>query len=76
MDDLPTLPGTAPDEPEPLRCRMCGHPLRDRVSRRWGLGPECRRRLRMRLAPVPGPFEPAQDPLPGLARDRASPPAR
>lgn len=68
------LPGSAPAEAAPQdragdgapsHCRMCGHPLRDRVSRMWGLGPDCRTKLRLRLAPVPPDVEIDQDTLPG-----------
>ncbi|MFB7649404.1 DUF6011 domain-containing protein [Streptomyces sp. NPDC056084] len=39
--------------------------LRDTESRRWGLGPECRRGLRS--APTPQPFTVEQEQLPGVA---------
>ncbi|MER0443146.1 DUF6011 domain-containing protein [Streptomyces sp. Edi4] len=48
-----------------MRCRQCGHPLRDTESRRWGLGPECRRGLHS--APTPQPFTVEQEQLPGVA---------
>lgn len=45
---------------------MCGQPLRDRASRLWGLGPDCRHKLAVRTAPVPPAHEVEQDTLPGL----------
>ncbi|MBU7600854.1 hypothetical protein JGS22_025340 [Streptomyces sp. P38-E01] len=59
--EVPKVTGTAP-----VPCRMCGQPLRDPMSRRWGLGRDCRRKLRMRLAPAPEQHEVEQDALPGL----------
>ena len=64
-EEQPTLPDSEPVRPGPAHCRVCGHPLRDRVSRIWGLGPDCRDRLRLRLAPRPPDVEIEQDPLPG-----------
>ncbi|MGY1453865.1 DUF6011 domain-containing protein [Streptomyces sp. SS8] len=63
-----------PGSPEPpgeggrprVTCRMCGRPLRDRQARLWGLGVECREKLAVRTAPVPGRWEVAQEALPGL----------
>ncbi|MCK1798016.1 DUF6011 domain-containing protein [Streptomyces sp. XM4193] len=64
-DELPVdAPRAARTAPVP--CRMCGQPLRDAMSRRWGLGRDCRRKLRMRLAPAPEQHEVEQDALPGL----------
>ncbi|NSC20405.1 hypothetical protein FM076_03900 [Streptomyces albus subsp. chlorinus] len=70
------LPGSEPEEGGedlPGRaargrvvCRMCGQPLRDRASRLWGLGPDCRHKLAVRTAPVPPAHEVEQDTLPGL----------
>jgi len=61
----PELSDTAPHEPPAVRCRMCGHLLHDRASRLWGLGPDCRARLRLRTARDPGVFEVEQDTIPG-----------
>lgn len=46
-----------------VRCRFCHRPLTDRTSRLWGIGPDCRRGLR--LAPAPAEYEVEQDALPG-----------
>ncbi|MFD6416081.1 DUF6011 domain-containing protein [Streptomyces sp. NPDC060194] len=72
-----TAPDSAPDEPLPgartepgdrprVLCALCGRPLRDRESRRWGLGEGCREKLRLRGATGPGRFEVDQDELPGF----------
>ncbi|NLU70398.1 DUF6011 domain-containing protein [Streptomyces sp. HNM0574] len=60
------LPGTDPEEGRRAVCRMCGQPLRDRTSRMWGLGPDCRTKLAVRIAPRPDGHEVEQDRLPGL----------
>ncbi|MGW7350917.1 DUF6011 domain-containing protein [Streptomyces sp. NPDC054784] len=59
----PPLPDSVPVEGRRHVCRMCGHPLRDRVSLRWGLGPDCRRKMRLRYAADPGRFTVQQDGL-------------
>lgn len=63
-----TLP--APEDPEPERsrvtCRLCGRPLTGRAARRWGLGEECRAKLRERAAPRPPAREVEQETLPGM----------
>lgn len=66
-DDPLTLPGSgqAPGNRH-VTCRACGQPLRDRVSRMWGLGPDCRAKYALRTAPAPPAHEVAQDTLPGL----------
>ncbi|UNZ22188.1 hypothetical protein HC362_29410 [Streptomyces sp. 891-h] len=60
------LPGSEPVAGRRVLCRMCGQPLRDRASRLWGLGPDCRHKLALRTAPTPPPQEVDQDALPGL----------
>ncbi|MFI0862337.1 DUF6011 domain-containing protein [Streptomyces smyrnaeus] len=60
------LPGSEPVSGRRVLCRMCGQPLRDRASRLWGLGPDCRRKLAVRSAPAPARHEVDQDALPGL----------
>ncbi|MGW5018712.1 MULTISPECIES: DUF6011 domain-containing protein [Streptomyces] len=62
----PPLPGSEPREGRRVLCRMCGNPLRDRVSRVWGLGPDCRHKLAVRTAPAPPGRPVDQEPLPGL----------
>jgi hypothetical protein len=59
------LPGSEPEEPPAVRCAMCGQPLHDRASRLWGLGPDCRAKLHLRIAPTPHTGEVDQDTLPG-----------
>ncbi|MBA0050467.1 hypothetical protein E0L36_06015 [Streptomyces sp. AJS327] len=59
------LPDSVPEPPDARHCRMCGAVLRDRVSRMWGLGPDCRAKVRLRLAPDPPPNETEQEALPG-----------
>lgn len=64
-DVLPDAPPTV-GRREPVPCRLCGQPLTSSASRRWGIGEDCRRKLRLREAPAP-PENPAdQDALPGL----------
>lgn len=68
-DADPLLPGVDPGasaERSPVHCRLCGRPLRDREARTWGLGPECREKLRLRQAPRPPVREVDQDTLPGV----------
>lgn len=60
------LPDSHPVEGRRVLCRMCGQPLRDRASRMWGLGPDCRHKLALRSAPVPPLHEVDQDTLPGV----------
>lgn len=60
------LPGSEPVTGRRVLCRMCGQPLRDRASRIWGLGPDCRGKLALRTAPAPPRDEVPQDPLPGM----------
>ncbi|WP_326692384.1 MULTISPECIES: DUF6011 domain-containing protein [unclassified Streptomyces] len=62
----PALPGSELVEGRRVLCRMCGQPLRDRASRIWGLGPDCRHKLAVRTAPAPPAHEVEQDALPGL----------
>ncbi|WP_078591991.1 DUF6011 domain-containing protein [Streptomyces megasporus] len=78
-------PSPLPDSPEPparerppVRCRLCGRPLRDRQARLWGLGPECRGKLAVRSAPRTTGWEVAQEALPGLESPPPAPgaPAR
>ena len=66
VDGEERLPGSEPVGGRRVLCRMCGQPLRDRASRVWGLGPDCRHKLALRTAPAPPLGEVAQDPLPGL----------
>jgi hypothetical protein len=71
MDQDPArLPGL--DEPArsptPVLCRLCHRPLTSREARRRGLGEDCRRKLRERLAPAPRRFEVEQDGLFGDGR--------
>ncbi|MFI7241199.1 DUF6011 domain-containing protein [Streptomyces qinglanensis] len=60
------LPDSRPVGGRRVLCRMCGQPLRDRASRLWGLGPDCRHKLSLRTAPEPPRREVDQDVLPGL----------
>ncbi|MDJ1135625.1 DUF6011 domain-containing protein [Streptomyces iconiensis] len=61
------LPGSEPVAGRRVLCRMCGQPLRDRASRIWGLGPDCRHKLALRTAPArTGQDEVPQDTLPGI----------
>jgi hypothetical protein len=64
------LPATGPPEPDggpaPVTCRLCGRPLTGRAARRWGLGEECRAKLRERSAPRPPAREVDQETLPGM----------
>ncbi|MBO8195966.1 hypothetical protein ITI46_30610 [Streptomyces oryzae] len=60
------MPGSEPVAALRVLCRMCGQPLRDRASRLWGLGPDCRHKLAVRTAPTPPQREVDQDTLPGL----------
>jgi hypothetical protein len=60
------LPDSRPVEGRRVLCRMCGQPLRDRASRLWGLGPDCRHKLALRTAPRPPLHDVDQDMLPGL----------
>ncbi|CAM2964620.1 DUF6011 domain-containing protein [Streptomyces albus] len=60
------LPGGEATPGRRVLCRMCGQPLRDRASRLWGLGPDCRHKLALRTAPPPPVRDVEQDPLPGL----------
>ncbi|MGW7291339.1 DUF6011 domain-containing protein [Streptomyces xiamenensis] len=65
--DEPLLPGVDPRaERSPVFCRLCGRPLTGREARTWGLGPECREKLRLRGAPRPRVSEVDQDTLPGV----------
>lgn len=67
--DPQPLPGLDEAPPEGLRVVvrvLCGRPLHDRIARQWRLGPECREKLKLRLAPSPPPHEPAQETLPGV----------
>ncbi|MBO8188569.1 hypothetical protein JW592_24310 [Streptomyces sp. DW4-2] len=65
-DEPTVLPGSEPVSGRRVLCRMCGQPLRDRASRLWGLGPDCRHKLALRTAPAPPSQEVDQDALPGL----------
>ena len=72
-DDAPPLPGTDPGpgadadgRKRHVTCALCGAPLRDRTSRLWGLGRDCRRKLHLRAAPAPPVTEVDQETLPGL----------
>lgn len=58
----------APDggRPSEVHCRLCGRPLHGHTAKRWGLGADCRRKLRLRSAPRPPAFEVEQDTLPGM----------
>jgi hypothetical protein len=60
------LPQSEPTPARRVLCRMCGQPLRDRASRLWGLGPDCRHKLAVRTAPTPPGHEVDQEALPGL----------
>ena len=68
-DALLPLPADG-DEPDGrgqrVVCGMCGAPLRDRTSRLWGLGRDCRKKLHLRAAPTPATGDVDQDTLPGL----------
>jgi len=78
VTDTPRAQETPPEDPQMLpgaepapgtrhvTCRGCGQPLRDRVSRMWGLGPDCRAKYALRTAPAPPAHEVDQEPLPGL----------
>lgn len=68
--DPTPLPGLdAPAERLPqegrlaVRCALCGEPLTAAVSRRWGLGSHCRRKLGLTSAPGVGRREVEQDGL-------------
>lgn len=67
--DPQPLPGLLPDAeplavgPRRVTCRLCGHPLTDRASRRWGVGRDCRRKLHARGIRGPGRFDVEQDGL-------------
>lgn len=65
---LPLPDGDEPDDGRGQRivCGMCGAELRDRVSRMWGLGRDCRLKAALRVAPVPPRVDVEQDVLPGL----------
>ncbi|WP_329115508.1 DUF6011 domain-containing protein [Streptomyces sp. NBC_01465] len=67
--DSEPLPDSAPEGVRrPVRCRMCGRPLKGKASRKTGLGPACDAKLH----PGAGPeirtrrHEVTQDPLPGV----------
>lgn len=62
---LPGADEAPPEQPPEVLCALCGRPLHDRLARQWRLGPECREKLKLRLAPSPPPHEPAQETLPG-----------
>lgn len=71
-DDRTYAPGTfgphvRPEKPLPVHVLEVRHgaPLRDRTSRLWGLGRDCRRKLRLRAAPTPATGDVEQDTLPG-----------
>ncbi|GAA2620447.1 DUF6011 domain-containing protein [Streptomyces axinellae] len=66
VPQAPALPDSEPVAGRRVLCRMCGQPLRDRASRIWGLGPDCRHKLAVRTAPTPPVTEVEQDTLPGL----------
>ncbi|MGW8375472.1 DUF6011 domain-containing protein [Actinacidiphila sp. SB3-2] len=66
MPESELLPDSAPVTGRRVLCRMCGQPLRDRASRLWGLGPDCRHKLSLRTAPSPPQHEVDQDTLPGM----------
>ena len=55
------LPVPPAGEQRRVTCRACGHPLRDRVSRMLGVGPECQTEEFAART-----FEVEQDELPGL----------
>ncbi|MFR9675022.1 DUF6011 domain-containing protein [Streptomyces sp. TR06-5] len=69
---LPLPDASAPGEADVdgqgprVTCGMCGAPLRDRTSRLWGLGRDCRRKLELRAAPAPPRVDVEQDTLPGM----------
>ncbi|MGP3988197.1 DUF6011 domain-containing protein [Streptomyces sp. 3N207] len=65
-EEAALLPDSEPVPGRRVLCRMCGQPLRDRASRLWGLGPDCRHKLAVRSAPTPPRREVDQDALPGL----------
>ncbi|MEV1006662.1 DUF6011 domain-containing protein [Streptomyces sp. NPDC049881] len=49
----------------PVTCRLCGRRLYGREARMWGLGPECRAKLAVRVAPLPPEHPVEQETLPG-----------
>ncbi|MFJ2630885.1 DUF6011 domain-containing protein [Streptomyces sp. NPDC087422] len=61
---LPGLPETVAAGLRVVRCGLCGHPLKDAVSRRRGMGDDCRRKLGERTVRGPGRFQIEQDTLP------------
>lgn len=65
---LPSRPGRRDTDPMPslIRCRHCRRPVHDPLSRMWAMGPECRRRWRVRIAPTPPRSDVQQDALPGM----------
>lgn len=72
MTDPTPLPGL--DEPATVEteqgrpvvvCRDCGEPLTATDSRRWQLGPHCRRKHGIHAVRRPGRFYIDQDAIPG-----------
>jgi hypothetical protein len=66
-DDSP-LPLEVPQrQGRPLvTCALCDEPLTASESRRWKLGPRCRRKLGVGSGPGVGRFDVPQDGIPGL----------
>jgi hypothetical protein len=67
--DRTPLPLDSP-QPQPegrprVQCLLCDEPLTASESRRWALGPRCRRKLGVGGAPGVGRFEVEQDTIPG-----------
>lgn len=71
---MPADPTPLPlDSPEPqpqgrplVQCTECDEPLTAAESRRWGLGPRCRRKLGVSSGPGVGRFEVEQEGIPGV----------
>lgn len=63
MTDDALLPVPADDRPLVV-CRLCDEPLTASESRRWALGPRCRRKLGLSSGPGVGRFDVPQETLP------------
>jgi hypothetical protein len=65
-DDSPlwSLPRETPRGRPLVTCALCDEPLSASESRRWNLGPRCRRKLGLGSAPGVGRFEVPQETLP------------
>jgi hypothetical protein len=70
-DDSPlwSLPNETPQGRPLVQCALCSEPLEASESRRWALGPRCRRKLGLTSGPGLGRFDVPQDGLFGAILD-------